>query len=355
MIGHFIEKIMKTSKLRQTSDISYSIAPAVQISPEKDNSEYHKIICESFVSGISSLNLIRSSIVATHGQLSQEKEKIVELNVQNSSTMQSLESLVLEIREASEKSREVNEKMAQLKESLKKINNFISEIQKIANQTNLIAINSAIEAARVGESGRGFSVISKEVRLLAENIKDSTRLIFLQTENLQQDGCTVEKSIETQLTIITEIIHHVDNVVNTIKSIISKSSAMKSIIDYITSLMFLNIIKMDHVIWKIELYNKLTEQNNEGEVTSHTECRLGKWYYSSDSEHFSKLMSFGNLESPHQMLHSSGKLALEYSRSGDNDLMSGALKSMEQASEEVMKQLEVLGVDIFRQFVINTP
>ena len=231
MIRKIIAKIVKRNSnynYNTSSDIIEADAPIA----EQKTEDYNKIICYHFTSGISTLNLIRTSLISTHEQLNTEKDKITELNAQNNKAMHSLESLVIEINEAGK------EQMTYLKLSLTEINDAIKDIQKIANHTNLIAINSAIEAARVGEAGRGFSVISKEVRQLAENVKTCTNHIFLQTETLQNNGSTVDTSIEAQLAIITKITQHMNEVVFSIKSVIEKSAAMKSIIDDISNLLF---------------------------------------------------------------------------------------------------------------------
>lgn len=112
---------------------------------------------------------------------------------------------------------------------------------------------------------------------------------------------------------------------------------------------------MDHVIWKIDLYKKLTENKLDDTLTSYSQCRLGKWYYGDTGRCFAHLTGFKNLEDPHQRLHNSGVLAIEYSISGDHEHMSLALKRMEQASDEVMNQLEILGNEIFREVVKFTP
>ncbi|HSV68941.1 MAG TPA: PAS domain-containing protein [Methylibium sp.] len=63
---------------------------------------------------------------------------------------------------------------AQLESSLKDIGDIVGTIQRIAQQTNLIALNAAVEAARAGEAGRGFSVIAEEIRTLSRRTSDAT-------------------------------------------------------------------------------------------------------------------------------------------------------------------------------------
>ncbi|UOD34290.1 bacteriohemerythrin [Deferribacteraceae bacterium V6Fe1] len=103
-------------------------------------------------------------------------------------------SQMLKINESSEAVAETVKKFQTLS---KEIGGVITTINDIADQTNLLALNAAIEAARAGEAGRGFAVVADEVRKLANKTTDSTKLIE-----------EVIKSLNDEVKIIVETVHN---------------------------------------------------------------------------------------------------------------------------------------------------
>ena len=200
-----------------------------------------------------------------------------------------------------------------LSERSREIASVITLIEDIADQTNLLALNAAIEAARAGTHGRGFAVVADEVRKLAEKTQKATKEIAIVVQSMQQETNHIESNTGDIDKIVTDTKENIDRLKKKVTDFQRNANRATYEVRYISDEIFGALAKIDHVVYKNNLYAMLFGQEHNFKSVSHHDCRLGNWYERGiGKEEFSHCPSYARLEAPHSTVHThANKLAAQ--------------------------------------------
>ena len=189
------------------------------------------------------------------------------------------------------------------------------------------------------KSAQASSEISDLIHTITDKTEDVAQRISETSTTVQQTS----QSTKDISIIVDDFTHHAQNMSLTIAL-----SAERS---------FVQTVKLDHVVWKSEVYRRFWGKSEKSLDTfsDHTECRLGKWYYQGDGKKsFSHLHSFKAIEAPHQDVHTKGIEALQFAEQNKTDDAFNSLSDMETASDKVLTLLTAIESDIVKTYTSGT-
>ena len=255
---HLVELIGAT---QQSSNAVVVGCDAMQLSTAEISRETENQ-SQIAVSLAATMEQMRAVIDAVAGEAAHVSREAADARSGTQTGQHLVAALIDDVRDVASKLTDTNMLVSQFVESARSIGNLTQQVKEIADQTNLLALNAAIEAARAGEQGRGFAVVADEVRKLAEKSSQSAGEIEAVTRLLESKTAAVEHAINEGNARLAQGVTRSNEVTHNLATIIATSDTVSHSVQTMSDKIDEQRSAIDDIASKAEALARQSEENS---------------------------------------------------------------------------------------------